>query len=894
MARRVEGWWRGVVLLAGLLIAGPLAGHAVQTTTVQDTVYRADGGIAQGTLLVSWSAFTAADGSTIAAGSTMVTMTSTGGVTLQLVPNAGAQPVGSYYTAVYHLTDGTVQKEYWVVPQLPTVTIAMMRSKVVPAAVAESSMNQQMVNTAVNTALGAYLPLKGGALSGTLSLASDPVSGLQAATKQYVDAHVSSGTTLSLPNQTDVLVNNGAGKPTDLPERGVSVDATGKATVAWSEDYLNGVFDCRNPKYGSGGCLGPNPAQAMQDLASAMICYGATTGKHPTTYFPPGTFKVGLPSKPALIFPAGGNYYGAGQSLNGGGTVFQATYNNSYALQWNTGQTATCSDGLVHTSNISGGTITGIGEHGCAEGGCIATPGDTNDYLSGGGPRQGGMFIGDSQGNVSFLSAKSNGGFGIHVDGQDTRATHLWGASNTSWWIGGKYATHIAVPVAGTPTTSTTGGTLAAGTYYYKVTATGNAIVGGAGETTGSVEKSVTTTGTTSSVSLSWPAVTNATGYKVYRGTAAGGENVYYTTTTNSFTDTGASATGGGAVPTASTATYNPAGDGFHGSIESFNYDGQTDYVENYGRFDAAGAEYGHIAGLLAVGGAASYSHIFNQLDEIGVMIPFGNDGLRLTHFRIDAPHGDGIVVNANAILTDGTILNDCQDSGILALNSGHCSGINSGLGTYMSQISHQLASGIFGPEHSTGFIYGAGHIGSNVDGPIQDQTGHADLPYVGFVLPKSFAGENGNNVTGPSPDVSFANGMHPNDTSPIGYTQVKNAMNGQGLYVKADNANVTLLGPGSGGHWHNCNGGNLNLGLSGAMLHYTAVAGLYGGEELYEQCDPPKNLTARPVPATSTEACNDADFTFGAGPASVGGFGMYRCHPANTWTFYAMTPITF
>jgi hypothetical protein len=106
----------------------------------------------------------------------------------------------------------------------------------------------------------------------------------------------------------------------------------------------------------------------------------------------------------------------------------------------------------------------------------------------------------------------------------------------------------------------------------------------------------------------------------------------------------------------------------------------------------------------------------------------------------------------------------------------------------------------------------------------------------------------------------------------------------------------VTLQGTASGGHFLTCNGGNnLNLGNPG-MLHFTVTTGTqYGGPAtLTQQCDAPKNLTVRPVPTSSAAPCDDADFTFGAGPASVGGFGIYRCHPANTWTFYPLTAVNF
>lgn len=112
-------------------------------------------------------------------------------------------------------------------------------------------------------------------------------------------------------------------------------------------------------------------------------------------------------------------------------------------------------------------------------------------------------------------------------------------------------AVNLAVPAQSAASTSTTGGALAAATYYYVVTA-----LGYQGETTKSNEQSVTTTGTTSSNTITWGAVAGATGYRVYRGTASGSENVYYTVssgTTLSLVDTGAAATSG-SPPTVNTA----------------------------------------------------------------------------------------------------------------------------------------------------------------------------------------------------------------------------------------------------------------------------------------------------------------------------------------------------
>ena len=104
-------------------------------------------------------------------------------MSLNLAPNVGATPAGSYYTAVYHLDDGTVSKEYWSIPNVPSTTVAAIRSLVMPASVA-----MQTVSTSqINSMLGSYLPLNGGTLRGALQLQADPVVPMQAATKNYVD-----------------------------------------------------------------------------------------------------------------------------------------------------------------------------------------------------------------------------------------------------------------------------------------------------------------------------------------------------------------------------------------------------------------------------------------------------------------------------------------------------------------------------------------------------------------------------------------------------------------------------------------------------------------------------------------------------------------------------------
>jgi hypothetical protein len=117
----------------------------------------------------------------------------------------------------------------------------------------------------------------------------------------------------------------------------------------------------------------------------------------------------------------------------------------------------------------------------------------------------------------------------------------------------------IVSPAAPTLTPSTTGGTLPAGTYNYRIAANNLN-----GETLAGPEaaSNVTTTGTTSSIAISWTAVPGATSYEIY-GRTAGAELFIAELTATTYTDTG-SVTPAGAMPssntTAGSAVYTQVG----------------------------------------------------------------------------------------------------------------------------------------------------------------------------------------------------------------------------------------------------------------------------------------------------------------------------------------------
>ncbi|MGA7156015.1 MAG: hypothetical protein WBY53_04170 [Acidobacteriaceae bacterium] len=201
----MSGVKRGLMLLVALvaMMIGcvSLASAQVSTTTVQDTVYSANGTPASGTVLVSWGSFTTAGGQNVPAGSASTTIGAGGQLSMTLAPNAGATPIGSYYTAVFHLNDGTTSRQYWVVPATVSgggpATLAEIKSEVMPLSVAMQTVSKQYVDDAIAAAAtgfpldtSPYVQKAGDSMAGPLVLPADPVSPNQAADKNYVDENI--------------------------------------------------------------------------------------------------------------------------------------------------------------------------------------------------------------------------------------------------------------------------------------------------------------------------------------------------------------------------------------------------------------------------------------------------------------------------------------------------------------------------------------------------------------------------------------------------------------------------------------------------------------------------------------------------------------------------------
>jgi len=459
---------------------------------------------------------------------------------------------------------------------------------------------------------------------------------------------------------------------------------------------------------------------------------------------------------------------------------------------------------------------------GCAQGGCSNAPGDTPSYVDG-GPNNVGLEMSSAGGIVEYLAANAFGGYGVHLDQADTKAFHITLQSDLSWYYFGGYK--------------------------------------GVGESAAGPESSAVTTGSTGSVALTWTAVPSATGYVVYRGTSAGNESVFYLTSTNSFTDTGAANTAGSisnvvttAVATPGTATATPSttggtlaagtyyykitattGDGWHGNIEFAGADNMADWIESYGFFDAPTVyTYHHLTDVLGGGGDSHFDHVWAQLGQVGIAQPYaGGAGDTFENIRVDFARLEGFWTNDVAIHVNGGIIDgSCTTPNAATINTGQD---NPFVGGTCLQLSAFLNGGAtindvvfsdnpgFGPTYKTADWAVNGNA-RNLNGVPQV------FPGLGIFSGSVFDPQTDilTNVTGPVPSITGLHAIYPNDSTPTAYFGFLNVNVGHDFYIYGGNAKVTLQN--NPPYLVTCSGQNINMGNVAGYLHFRYLAsGLYG-----------------------------------------------------------------
>lgn len=196
--------------------------------------------------------------------------------------------------------------------------------------------------------------------------------------------------------------------------------------------------------------------------------------------------------------------------------------------------------------------------------------------------------------------------------------------------------------VSGFTSSATTGGTLGAGTYYYKVYPTFGTQVGAP-----SIERSVVIGGANNATSLGWTAVTGATGYRISRGTSSGAQAGYYAVTNTSYTDTNASFTAGGNAFSQANSQWISVG----GNILMPASSGGiyfTDYVDGSIAGNISITSAGELQYQPGTNGANKGVHYFQDSTQVG-LIQFDRNG---TSSEIVSWNGASL---ANLIFTFGS-----------------------------------------------------------------------------------------------------------------------------------------------------------------------------------------------------------------------------------------------
>lgn len=171
-------------------------------TTIQDTLFEADGSRFSGTLTIQWSTFDAVNIGTIVQQSKSVTVIN-GNLLVQLVPNAGAPAPANVYTVNYE-SDGSQQfAETWTVPvSTQALTVSAVRTgslTVTPTGSGSGSTGSQTpISESSVVGLQADLnqrPTKGAAFGTSAVAIVDDNGILQTAAGQVGDCVLVDGTT---------------------------------------------------------------------------------------------------------------------------------------------------------------------------------------------------------------------------------------------------------------------------------------------------------------------------------------------------------------------------------------------------------------------------------------------------------------------------------------------------------------------------------------------------------------------------------------------------------------------------------------------------------------------------------------------------------------------------
>jgi hypothetical protein len=308
----------------------------------------------------------------------------------------------------------------------------------------------------------------------------------------------------------------------------VTVQSSGANTVATLGAGVVGTFTCQlitgtsaaswDSKYGSGGAAGSdkqvqyNNSGALTGSSNFMWDY--TNNRLGLNTTPASTLDLGNNFNSSLYTFRTGSFLIQPMGLNNIAFADNAYFNGSQYTRLNTGS-AIGFQFFGQSLLLFGASSGNAGTTFTATYGFQYTPSNSNSVAMGGTvpiqrPWTGASLIVLGDSGDAFIRG-------------DTRAQ------------GGIDFGKVANPTTTSITPSSSGGTLSAATYYYKLVA-----VDSYGNETGpSTEISTTTTGSTGSVSIVFPSVTGAVSYRMYQGPSSDGESKYFTGSSSPMVDIG-------------------------------------------------------------------------------------------------------------------------------------------------------------------------------------------------------------------------------------------------------------------------------------------------------------------------------------------------------------------
>ncbi len=156
----------GRKMLLATVLCGLAWSQTTGLTTIQDTLFKADGTRFNGSLTIGWSTFDAANIGTIVQ-QTKIVQVVNGNLLVQLAPNATALPPSNVYTVQYQ-SDGRSQfAETWTVPVSTTpLTVAVVRTGTQAVAISGGGLASGVTPILESSVVGlqadlAQRPLKG-------------------------------------------------------------------------------------------------------------------------------------------------------------------------------------------------------------------------------------------------------------------------------------------------------------------------------------------------------------------------------------------------------------------------------------------------------------------------------------------------------------------------------------------------------------------------------------------------------------------------------------------------------------------------------------------------------------------------------------------------------------